>query len=134
MEKQMEREESRKKKTASDKASMDISNEARYNMIAEADYYRAQKRGFQNGDPVEDWLAAEAEVDEQIREPVVTPSAIVLELKNDGNMFHLKGNKNDKKTVCRIGSIDFFCRADRRSGGQLVFNRPSGFCPENAAG
>ena len=33
-------------------------------MIAEAAYYRAEKRGFANSDPVQDWLAAEAEIDE----------------------------------------------------------------------
>ena len=27
--------------------------------IAEAAYYRAERRGFVGGDPVEDWLAAE---------------------------------------------------------------------------
>jgi hypothetical protein len=32
-------------------------------LIAEAAYYRAEQRGFQGGDPVQDWLAAEAEVD-----------------------------------------------------------------------
>jgi hypothetical protein len=35
-------------------------------MIAEAAYYRAQKRGFVNSDPVQDWLAAEAEIDEYL--------------------------------------------------------------------
>lgn len=32
-------------------------------MIEEAAYYRAEKRGFRGGDPVADWLAAEAEID-----------------------------------------------------------------------
>jgi hypothetical protein len=32
-------------------------------MIAEAAYFRAQRRGFQGGNPLEDWLAAEAEID-----------------------------------------------------------------------
>lgn len=31
--------------------------------IAEAAYYRAERRGFQGGCPVEDWLAAEREID-----------------------------------------------------------------------
>jgi hypothetical protein len=39
----------------------------KHRMIAEAAYYRAEKRGFAGGDPVEDWLAAEAEV-EQVTE------------------------------------------------------------------
>jgi len=32
-------------------------------LIAEAAYYRALCRGFSDGDPLEDWLAAEAEID-----------------------------------------------------------------------
>lgn len=31
-------------------------------MIAEAAYYRAQRRGFEPGRELEDWLAAEAEI------------------------------------------------------------------------
>jgi hypothetical protein len=38
-----------------------ISPEERYRMIAEAAYYRAQRRGFL-GDPLQDWLEAEVEV------------------------------------------------------------------------
>jgi hypothetical protein len=33
-------------------------------MIEEAAYLRAEKRGFSGGDPVADWLMAEAEIDE----------------------------------------------------------------------
>jgi len=36
--------------------------ERRQAMIAEAAYFRAQRRGFQAGHALEDWLAAEAEV------------------------------------------------------------------------
>jgi hypothetical protein len=39
-----------------------ISSEARYQMIAEAAYYRAERRRFLDGDPLQDWLEAEAEV------------------------------------------------------------------------
>ncbi len=35
----------------------------RHRMIEEAAYFRAQRRGFVGGDPVADWLEAEAEVD-----------------------------------------------------------------------
>jgi hypothetical protein len=35
----------------------------RRRMIAEAAYHRAQQRGFSAGDEINDWLAAEAEVD-----------------------------------------------------------------------
>jgi hypothetical protein len=35
----------------------------RHEMIAMAAYYRSQKRGFNNGDEIQDWLDAEAEFD-----------------------------------------------------------------------
>ncbi len=35
-------------------------------LIAEAAYFRAQKRGFAPGHEVEDWLAAEADVDAKL--------------------------------------------------------------------
>jgi hypothetical protein len=40
--------------------------EERHRMIAEAAYYRAQRREFRGGDPVEDWLAAEADIDRRL--------------------------------------------------------------------
>ena len=39
-----------------------VKPEERQQMIAVAAYYRAEQRGFTNGDPVQDWLEAEAEV------------------------------------------------------------------------
>lgn len=37
--------------------------EQRNCMIAEAAYFRAEKRGFAEGDPVQDWLQAEREIE-----------------------------------------------------------------------
>jgi Protein of unknown function (DUF2934) len=39
----------------------------RYASIAQAAYFRSQHRGFKPGHEVEDWLAAEAEVDQRLR-------------------------------------------------------------------
>lgn len=41
----------------------------RQRRIAEAAYYRALARGFQGGDPVDDWLAAEREINRQRPNP-----------------------------------------------------------------
>ncbi|MGA7950798.1 MAG: DUF2934 domain-containing protein [Thiobacillaceae bacterium] len=41
-----------------------VSPEDRQRMIEEAAYYRYVQRGFANGHDLEDWLAAEAELDE----------------------------------------------------------------------
>ncbi len=43
-----------------------VSPEERERLIAEAAYYRALQRGFSGGDAVDDWLAAEREVDERL--------------------------------------------------------------------
>ena len=44
-------------------APMPISEDQRRGMIAEKAYLKAEQRGFAGGDPLEDWLAAESEVD-----------------------------------------------------------------------
>lgn len=55
------------KKTAGSQVQLDthsaVTSEERQKMIAEAAYLRAEKRGFAGGDPAEDWLIAEAEID-----------------------------------------------------------------------
>jgi hypothetical protein len=38
--------------------------EDRYRMIAEAAYFRAERRGFVAGNELQDWLDAEIEVDQ----------------------------------------------------------------------
>ncbi|HUX65496.1 DUF2934 domain-containing protein [Sulfuricella sp.] len=38
-----------------------VTPEQRFCMIAEAAYFHAERRGFR-GDPVQDWIAAEAEI------------------------------------------------------------------------
>jgi len=44
-----------------------VSTEKHQNMIALAAYYRAEQRGFLEGDPVADWLEAEAEIEQLIQ-------------------------------------------------------------------
>lgn len=44
-----------------------VTPEQRYRMIAEAAYYHAERRGFA-GDPVQDWIAAEAEINARLGE------------------------------------------------------------------
>jgi hypothetical protein len=41
-----------------------VLEEKRHRMIAEAAYFRAQNRGFQNGNPQQDWLEAEQEINQ----------------------------------------------------------------------
>jgi hypothetical protein len=44
-----------------------VSAGQRRQMIAEAAYFRAERRGFRDGDPTEDWYAAERDVDARLR-------------------------------------------------------------------
>jgi hypothetical protein len=46
-------------------------------MIAEAAYFRAERHGFTPGHELEDWLAAEQEVDARLRAPDPAPKAKV---------------------------------------------------------
>ena len=39
----------------------------RYSMIQTAAYLRAEKRGFQGGNPVQDWVDAEHEIDGMLK-------------------------------------------------------------------
>ncbi len=39
-----------------------LTEEQRFNRVAEAAYLRAAARGFAGGDPMQDWLEAEAEL------------------------------------------------------------------------
>lgn len=50
-------------KTVVEQTTLSLSPEQRYQMIAEAAYYRAERRGFIIGDTAQDWLDAELEID-----------------------------------------------------------------------
>ena len=50
-----------------------VDPEQRAALIAEAAYFRAEKRGFSPGSETEDWLAAEAEVDARLLQGAATP-------------------------------------------------------------
>lgn len=43
---------------------MDHARDWHRQMVEEAAYFRAAKRGFKGGDPLVDWLEAEAEIEE----------------------------------------------------------------------
>jgi DUF2934 family protein len=49
-------------------AEVDERSATLHGMIAEAAYFRAEKRGFEAGHELEDWLAAEQDVEQQIQQ------------------------------------------------------------------
>jgi hypothetical protein len=50
-----------------------VDPEKRAGLIAEAAYFRAERRGFAPGHEQEDWLAAESEVDRRLLKPESAP-------------------------------------------------------------
>ncbi len=50
-----------------DELAVRLFSKSRYELIAEAAYYRAERRGFAAGDPDEDWREAEREVEDLLR-------------------------------------------------------------------
>jgi len=46
-----------------------MSADQRHAMIAESAYRRAERRGFEGGDPFADWLESEREVDALLSRP-----------------------------------------------------------------
>jgi len=43
-----------------------VSEEERRNMVARAAYFRAERRNFAPGQELQDWIAAEADVDREL--------------------------------------------------------------------
>src|SRR5574340_704795 len=62
-------------------------------MIAVAAYYRAQRREFRDGDPLDDWLAAEVEVDAMLAAPPAPSS----EKKNFEHVLEARLNEWDAR-------------------------------------
>ncbi|MGC8520630.1 MAG: DUF2934 domain-containing protein [Steroidobacteraceae bacterium] len=56
-----------KPKPNSTPTAVTVAEDVRRAMIAEAAYFHAQRRGFAQGDEVQDWLQAEAEIDALLR-------------------------------------------------------------------
>lgn len=50
-----------------DEIALETYARSRRELIAEAAYHRALRRGFRGGSAVDDWLAAEAEIDAMLR-------------------------------------------------------------------
>ncbi len=58
-----------------------LPSDQRYPLIAEAAYFRAERRGFQGGCPIEDWLEAEREISQQSVQPTPLPRVALVFLE-----------------------------------------------------
>ena len=54
------------KSSTSEQKTVLITEQEREHMIAEAAYYNAMHRGFQQADPERDWFLAEKQIDQQL--------------------------------------------------------------------
>jgi hypothetical protein len=59
--------ETKKAPAAKKATALSVSPEHRYHMIATASYYLAERRGFAGGYEMQDWIAAEAQIDAQLK-------------------------------------------------------------------
>lgn len=55
-----------------------ISVDQWHHMIAEAAYFRAERRGFQGGCPMKDWLEAEHEINQLYFQPEPVPRGALV--------------------------------------------------------
>jgi len=75
-----------------------VRKEVRHDMISKAAYYRAEKRGFHNGDNIngdniKDWLAAEEELDEKIMGAIRSNGSLPVRLTEPAvSKFRVRNN------------------------------------------
>lgn len=98
-----------------------ISPEERQRMIAEAAYLRAAQRGFQGGDPLADWLAAEAEINRALPRPQQQKEELALYQR-------LRAEVQDRFNEIRTGvnaevirdAVERAISSVRQAGGQTA--------------
>ena len=73
-------------------------------MIADAAYFRAEKRGFSTGDTAQDWLDAEAEIDRALQTPDSKSKALPITAKQ-ALAFQKKLETQVKKWDVELASL-----------------------------
>jgi len=93
----------------------------RWRMIAEAAYYRAEKRGFFGGNPMEDWEAAEQEIDAKYAVDmskvmtVFDPSEMLDELGKAFGSVELPGVNLSAVLETQRKNVEALTEANRRA-------------------
>jgi hypothetical protein len=78
-------------------ASMNVDAKQRYLMIAEAAYFRAEQRNFSPGHEQKDWLAAERQVDEMLKDLTAVPMQAELQSQAQAKLSARKVRKQPAK-------------------------------------
>jgi len=89
-------------------------------MIAEAAYFRAMTRGFQNGDPKEDWLAAEREINRLLPSPTQQKREIAAYKKLRTDLQKVLAGAKETLTAETIRQAVDDSRARLRQAGELT--------------
>jgi len=92
----------------------------RQKMIAEAAYYRAMVRGFQNGDPKNDWLAAEQEINRLLPSPAQQKSELAVYKKLRTDVQKLLADAKDTLNADTIRQAIDDSRARLRQAGEYT--------------
>jgi hypothetical protein len=116
--------------TVAEQTILSITPEQRYQMIAEAAYYRAERRGFIIGDTAQDWLDAEVEIDRILQQQLgrgETPQGsakqafqqkLEAQLKDwDAKLDELKAKAREAKTELRA---DYEKQLEALSGKRTI--------------
>lgn len=89
----------------------------RRQMIAEAAFYRAEKRGFKGGDPVTDWIEAEKEIEtgagapddrrilDRIEEQVATAGIKLKSLRRKVSRMKTEARKEWKQDAEKLADL-----------------------------
>jgi len=97
------------------------SQEERQRMIAEAAYYRAMMRGFQNGNPIDDWLAAEREINRLLPSPEQQKRELAAYQKLRADVQKLLADAKDTLSADTIRqAIDEARERLRQAGGHTI--------------
>lgn len=90
----------------------------RQRMIAEAAYYRAMMRGFQSGDPNDDWLAAEREINRLLPSPAQQKSELAAYQKLRADVQKLLADTKDTLNADTIRQAIDQAQARLRQAGE----------------
>ena len=81
--------------TAPSNPDTSLASEDRRALIEQAAYFRAQQRGFRGGDPVEDWLAAEREINRLLPSPQQQKHELAAYKKLRERVRHVLGDAKE---------------------------------------
>jgi hypothetical protein len=87
-------------------------------MIAEAAYYRAQARGFKDGDPVDDWLSAEREINRVLPSPQQQKRELAAHAKLREEIVQRLGEVRDQLNADTVREVFQHARERLKSVGE----------------